>query len=72
MFWFCLNYLQGVGGELFPTSQQHRIECDWQYTYVIGFFSYWMLPEDGLSKTETYWSLQRNYMVSNFLIILKV
>jgi hypothetical protein len=30
---------------LIPTI--HRLEHNWHYTYIVGFFKYWMLPEDG-------------------------
>jgi hypothetical protein len=31
-----------------------------------------LLPEDGLSETETYWGLQSIYMIFKFLIILNM
>jgi hypothetical protein len=77
-----LNHLQEATG----TSKNQRYRCTVSYIQICvlmhlniltiyraaGFWKYRMLPENGLRKTETRWSLQCIYMIFNFLIILKV
>ena len=66
MFRFCWNHLQGASG----ISENQRYRCtvnhNWQHTYTVVFLKYRMLPENGLSKTETCWSLQCINMIFNF------